>query len=216
MGAVILFILSLFINSNNSFKGELENYLKKNLSAYKNYKYEILQLPDSYKKIELLKPNEFNLSGNMVYVPIQVVDKSGRTFRSILSVRLKLYKNVLVASRQISRKENLNEKDFVLKEEDVSRIKGAPIYSMDGISSLRSTTAIKAGEVVLKQMLEQIPAVRIGDELNAQYIYGSVVVTTKVFARQEGVVGEVITVITSDNKLFKAKVIDSKNVIIIE
>ena len=216
MSAIILFILSLVINSNSSFKTELENYLNKNLAGYRDYKYEIMQLPESYKKIELLKPDDFNLSGNMIYIPVQVVDKSGRIFRSILSVRLKLYKNVLVAVKQISRKENLSEGDFVLKKEDVTRINGTPVYSLQGVSSLRSTVMIKPGDIVVKQMLEQIPVVKIGDELNAQYISGNVIVSTDVFARQDGVVGETITVITKDKKLFKVKVIDSKNVIIIE
>ena len=216
MSAIILFILSLVINSNSSFKTELENYLNKNLAGYRDYKYEIMQLPESYKKIELLKPDDFNLSGNMIYIPVQVVDKSGRIFRSILSVRLKLYKNVLVAVKQISRKENLSEGDFVLKKEDVTRINGTPVYSLQGVSSLRSTVMIKPGDIVVKQMLEQIPVVKIGDELNAQYISGNVIVSTDVFARQDGVVGETITVITKDKKLFKAKVINSKNVIIIE
>ena len=216
MSAIILFILSLVINSNSSFKTELENYLNKNLAGYRDYKYEIMQLPESYKKIELLKPDDFNLSGNMIYIPVQVVDKSGRIFRSILSVRLKLYKNVLVAVKQINRKENLSEGDFVLKKEDVTRINGTPVYSLQGVSSLRSTVMIKPGDIVVKQMLEQIPVVKIGDELNAQYISGNVIVSTDVFARQDGVVGETITVITKDKKLFKVKVIDSKNVIIIE
>lgn len=216
MRLVILFILSLLINSNNSFKSDLDNYLKKNLSEYQDYKYEILRLPESYKKIELLKPNEFNLSGNMIYIPVQVVEKSGRIFRSILSVRLKLYKDVAVAVKKINRKENLVESDFVLKKEDITKIKGTPVYSLRGIDSFRSSITIKPGDIVVKQMIEQIPVVKIGDELNAEYISGNVMVTLDVFARQEGVTGQIITVITKDKKLFKAKVINSKNVIIIE
>jgi flagella basal body P-ring formation protein FlgA len=216
MSAILLFILSLVIPSSNSFKGELENYLKKNLSEYQNYKYEILQIPESYKKIELLKPNEFNLSGNMIYVPVHVVDKSGREFRSILSIKLKLYKNVLVAVKEINRKTDLNKNDFIFKEEDITRTKGTPICSTQNINLLRSSVNIKPGDILVRQMTEKIPVVKIGDELNAKYINGNVLVSLNVFSRQEGATGEIITVITQDKKLFKAKVIDSKNVIIIE
>ncbi len=216
MSLVILFILSVAFNSNNSFKGELDNYLKKNLSEYQDYKYEIMQLPSSYKKIELLKPNDFNLSGNMIYVPVQVIDKSGRKFRSILSVKLKLYKNVLVSVKKINRKADLSENDFEYKKEDITRIKGTPVYSINGIKLLRSKVMIKPGDILIKQMTEKIPVINIGDVLNARYVTGNVIVSLKVFSRQEGITGGIITVITSDKKLFKAKVIDSKNVIIIE
>ncbi len=216
MSMIILFILSLVINSNNSFKGQIENYLKKNLSGYQDYKYEILQLPSTYKKIELLKPNEFNLSGNMIYIPVQVVDKSGREFRSILSVKLKLYKNVLVAVKNISQKTDLNENDFIFKKEDITQIKGTPVYSLKDISCLRSKIFIKSGNILVDQMTEKIPVVKVGDELYARYINGNVIVSTVVFARQEGVTNQIISVITKDKKLFKAKIIDSKNVIIIE
>ena len=216
MSLVILFILSVAFNSNNSFKGELDNYLKKNLSEYQDYKYEIMQLPSSYKEIELLKPNDFNLSGNMIYVPVQVIDKSGRKFRSILSVKLKLYKNVLVSVKKINRKADLSENDFEYKKEDITRIKGTPVYSINGIKLLRSKVMIKPGDILIKQMTEKIPVINIGDVLNARYVTGNVIVSLKVFSRQEGITGGIITVITSDKKLFKAKVIDSKNVIIIE
>ncbi len=216
MSMIILFILSIVINSNNSFKGELDNYLKKNLSGYQDYKYEILQLPSSYKKIELLKPNEFNLSGNIIYIPVYIVDKSGREFRSILSVKLKLFKNVLVAEKNISQKAVLCENDFTLKKEDITQIKGTPVYSLKDISHLRSAVFIKSGSILVDQMTEKIPVVKIGDELYARYISGNVIVSTVVFARQEGVINQIISVITKDKKLFKAKVIDSKNVIIVE
>ncbi len=216
MKALIIFILSVLINSGSSFKSELENYLKKNLSGYTDYKYEILQMPESYKKIKLLNPDDFNLSGNMIYVPVRVVNKSGRIFRSILSVRLKLYKDVVVAVKQINKKENLIESDFALEKKDITKISGTPLYSLKDINSFRSIVSIRPGDVIIKQMIQQIPVVNIGDRLHAEYTYGNVVVTMDVYARQEGVVGQVISVITSDKKFFKAKIINSKNVIIIE
>ncbi len=216
MKALIIFILSVLINSSSSFKSELENYLNKNLSGYTDYKYEILQMPESYKKIELLKPDNFNLSGNMIYVPVRIVNKSGRIFRSILSVRLKLYRDVVVAVKQIHKKENLIASDFALKKKDITKISGTPLYSLKDISSFRSTVNIRPGDVIIKQIIQQIPVVNIGDRLHAEYTYGNVVVTMDVYARQEGVVGQVISVVTSDKKFFKAKIINSKNVIIIE
>ncbi len=216
MNAVIIFILSFLINSSNTFKSELESYLKKNLSGYKNYKFEVLQMPQEYKKIELIKPDDFNLNGSIVYVPVKIVDKTGRVYKSILSVKLKLYKEVVVAVKQIHRREDLTGDDFILKEKDITNITGTPLYSLKGINSFRSIVNLRPGDVLIKQMIQQIPIVNIGDRLHAEYIYGGVVVTTDVYARQEGVSGQVISVITSDKKFFKAKIVNSKSVIIIE
>ena len=216
MKTALLILLSFLIQADSSFKSELDNYLKKNLTGYKGYEYEILQMPGSYKKIELLEPEEFNLSGNLIYIPVKLIAKSGRTVKSILTVRLKLYKNVLAAAKQIGRREKLSANDFKLKKVDAAQIKGTPLSSLSEIGSLRSKTIIKQGEVVIKEMLEPVPVINIGDPVNAKYVSGNVIVSFEAFSRQEGIAGETITVITKDKKQFKAKVIDSNNVNIIE
>ena len=55
------------------------------------FEYEILKLPDSYKSIELLKPNEFNLKGNLVFVPVKIVKNSGRVIKSIITIKVKIF-----------------------------------------------------------------------------------------------------------------------------
>ena len=216
MNAVIVIILSLFIGTGASFKTQLENYLNKNLSEFQGYKYEILQMPDSYKEIELVKSNEFNLSGNLVYVPVKVVKNSGRIIRAIITVKIKIFRNVFVTAKKINRKEKLVLGCFIKKEEDITEIKGTPVYSLNKIDLYRAKMMMKAGDVLTKQDMEEIPIVNVGDEMNAGYINGNVLVTFKVYARQEGVAGQIITVITSDNKLFKGKIVDSKNLKIVE
>lgn len=216
MNTLIILILSLFLQTGTTFKSQLENYLNKNLSAYEGYKYEVLKLPDSYKKIELLKPNEFNLSGNLVYVPVKIVTDNGRLIKSILTIKIKIFKNIFAASRQIKRDEKLVPGDFISKKEDIASIKGTPVYSLDDINLFRSKINIKAGGFLVEENIEKIPVVNVGDELSAKYVAGNVLVTFKAFARQEGVVGEVITVISADKKLYKGKVIDSKNLKIVE
>lgn len=216
MNALLIIILSVFFNTGNSFKSELENYLNKNLSAYKSYEYKVVKMPDSFKKIELLKPNEFNLSGNMVYVPVKVVKTTGRIIKSIITVKVKIYRDVYVSSKQLTRNGDLKQSDFTLKKEDITTVKGTPVYSLDKIGAYRSKTIVPAGEVLIEEDIEPIPVVNVGDKLNASFISGNVMVTFPVYARQDGVPGEVITVITKDRKMFRGKVLDSKNLTIQE
>lgn len=216
MKVLFIIILSFLLNSGTPFKTQLENYLNKNLASYESYKYEILQLPDSYKKIELLKPNEFNISGNLVYVPVKMEKDNGRVIKSIVTVKIKIFRNVYLYARQVNRNEKLVPADFRLSKEDITSIKGTPVYSLDNIDLYRSKVMVPAGGFLVKESVEKIPVVNVGDEMNASYAAGNILVTFKAFARQEGVVGEVITVISADKKLYRGKVIDSKNLKIVE
>lgn len=209
--------MSLVGQGKNSFNDELNNYLKKNLSGkFEDYKYEVLQMPESYDKIKLLKTDDFNLSGNMIYIPVKIFQKNARVIESILSVKLKIFKKVMVAEKDILTRRKLDDKDFCLKKIDVSVLNGTPITSFKDINNLRSKEFIKSGEILTKEMVEPVPIIKAGDPVTAKYIESNVIITFNALSRQDGALGDVITIIAKDKKLYKAKIINSKNVIIIE
>ncbi|MHB1687342.1 MAG: flagellar basal body P-ring formation chaperone FlgA [Ignavibacteriaceae bacterium] len=217
MYTFFLIILSFIGQGKNSFSEDLNNYLKKNLiGRFEDYKYEVLQMPKSYDKIELLKTDDFNLSGNMIYIPVKIFQKNSRVIESIISVKLKIFKSVLVASKDIMTRQPLTEKDFCLKKIDVAQLNGVPVSSFKEINSLRSKEFIKAGEVLTSEMVESLPIIKAGDPVTAKYIDGNVLITFNALSRQDGALGDTITIIAKDKKLYKAKIIDAKNVIIIE
>ncbi len=217
MYTFLLIILSFAGQGKNSFSDDLNNYLMKNLSGkFEDYKYEVLQMPKSYDKIEFLKTDDFNLSRNMVYIPVKIFQKNSRVIESILSVKLKIFKKVMVASKDILTRQQLDDKDFCLKKTDVSLINGIPLTSFKSINILRSTEFIKAGEILTKEMVEPVPIIKAGDPVTAKYIESNVLITFNALSRQDGALGDVITIIAKDKKLYKAKIIDAKNVIIIE
>ncbi len=199
-----------------SFKSELDSYLKKNLTGYDDYKYEILQMPADYKKMEIISKDDFNMSGNMIYLPVRMTGKDGRISRTILSIRLKLYKKIYVAVKTIQRDENLFATDFELKKFDVTRLNSKPVISLKDLSLYRSSNFMNAGDALTKDDLELKPVILAGDPVDAEYKYGSVFISFEAISRQDGAPGETITIITKNKKLFKAKVIDSHDVNIIE
>jgi len=217
MFAFFFIILSLIGQGKNSFKDDLDNYLKKNLSGkFEDYKYEILQMPKSYDKIELLKTDDFNLHGNMIYVPIKVYQYNSRVIESILSIKLSLFKNVLVSLKDIKTREKLSAKDFCLKKIDISNMIETPFCSFQKIEGLRSKEFIKAGEVITEGNTEPVPIIKAGDPVEAKYVGGNVTINFNALSRQDGILGETITIISNDKKLYKAKIIDAKDVLIIE
>jgi len=216
MISLLLYIFSIMVQPGNSFKSELESYLRKNLSGYNDYKYEILQMPVSYKEIEIISKNDFNINGNMIYLPVKLVTKDGRVSRAILSIKLKLYRKIYVAVRAIQKNESLSTSEFELMNYDVTGLESKPLESLKELIMYRSKKLIKPGDPLTNDDIELKPVIISGNPINAIYRYGSVFISFEAFARQDGVPGETIAVITRDKKLFKAKVIDSHDVKIIE
>ena len=216
MIALLVIVFSFLLNTNPALKTELDSYLKIQLSHYNSWEYEIVRMPENTRKIEIIKENQLNIQGNMAYVPVKITDSSGRKAKSFLTLRIKLFQKALISTKTIERKMDITGADVSYKLVDVSQLQGTPISSIEEIKSLRSKIHIIPGTVLLKEMMEEIPVVRFGDRVTASVIYGNVLVTTEATAKQDGTVGEIISVVTSDRKEFKAKVIDFKNVSIVE
>ena len=216
MFSLFVLIFSFLLHSNPSFKAELDNYLKARLSQYKNYEYEIVSMPENKSKVEIIKEKHLNIQGDMAYVPVNVTDKSGREAKSFLTLRVKLFNKVLVAATTIERKQEITGKDVTSKLVDVSQLQGTPLTSLAEASDLRSKIHITSGTVLVKEMMENIPVVKFGERVTASLVYGNVLVTTEAIVKQEGSIGDIVSIVTSNHKEFKAKVIDSQNVSIVE
>ena len=65
-------------------------------------------------------------------------------------------------------------------------------------------------------MIEKIPDVKRGTRVNAIFQKGIVNISFTGTARTEGKIGDIIKVKRDDNKIFKAKIINPKQVRIIE
>lgn len=212
----LLILISIFQQPGDSLNPALDKYLKKNLSQYESYEFKILQMPPEYKKIEIVDDRDLNLSGNLVYVPVKIVNKDGRSIKSIITIKLTLFKSIPVAIRRIDKNEKLNASDFEIKKVDVSSIQGSLLLSTKGINQYRNRIILKPGDPLIKENLQLIPVINAGDLVEAKYNSHNVTIIFDAISRQEGIPGEKITVISRDKKEYKAKVIDSKNVQIIE
>ena len=216
MFSLLVLIFSFILNTNPSFKAELNSYLKVRLSQYQKWQYEIVKMPKDKSKIEIIKKGHMNMQGNMVYVPINVTDKSGREAKSFLTLRVKLYNKVLVAATTIGRKQEISVKDVTLKSVDVAQLQGTPFTSLADVNNLRSKIHITPGTILVKEMMENIPVVKFGERVTASLVYGNVLITTEAVVKQEGSIGDIVSIVTSNHKEFKAKVVNSQNVSIVE
>jgi len=215
MLTVFLSILLLFDPGSTDIKDQVKTYLNDQFKQYERFEYEILKMPTDYSSIEILKEKDFKINENLSYLPVKIV-KNGRTVQAYITIRLKLYKNVLVALRDIDRKENLSQSDFELRLCDVTELNASPINTKDDLNNYRSKKNLKDGEVLTENDIEKLPVINSGDKITASIVNGNVLIQTDAVSRQDGSIGDVINILTDDNRQFKAKVVDFNNVLIIE
>jgi flagella basal body P-ring formation protein FlgA len=210
---ILLLVILIFVSASaQNFNSEVGKYLNQKLNGYDKIEYSIVNdLKQNNYAIDFSR--ELKIKGNIAYLPVKVFDRN-KSNNSILTLQLSLYKLVPVASREIKRKENIDDKSFILQSVNVSSFKNRIIDLSELQKSFRAKTFIKQGEIITQDLVEEVPAVQSGSKVIAECVKGSVVISTEAIARQDGKMNEVIDVLTSSNELLKAKVINSQKVLI--
>ena len=213
----IVNILSLLIITNSNQGLNLDAFLHDQLSDYSRIEYTIVSPSNiDLTKCKIDDSRDTKLAGKFAYLPIKETNSNGSSNNKLITVKLKLFKNVLVANRNLSKKEFLNKNDFRIAEKEVASLRSAPVNIAVHISDYRSKLRISEKTVLEGNMLEKIPDIKVGDRVEAMFINNSVNISFAVTARSEGVVGDIIKIKRDDKKIFKAKIINNNSVKIIE
>ncbi|GBD88101.1 flagellar basal body P-ring biosynthesis protein FlgA [bacterium BMS3Abin03] len=215
MIAVLISILLLVSQPGSDLKNDISKYLNNHFKEYEKFEYEIIRIPSGYSAIEILNDKEFKINGTMAYIPVKI-RRNKHIAQSYISIRLKLYKVVLVTVRDVKRKGELRKADLELSLQNIAGINGRPITTIDKIGLYRSKKNLKQGEIITENDIEKLPVIKVGDRVKGSIVRGNVIIQTDVVSKQEGSVGDIISVHTMENKIFKAKVVDNNNVIIVE
>lgn len=208
-------LLGLLISLNNN--SQVNDYLKNQLKDYSKFEYQITS-PKNINNSDYIidSSREFKLEKNYGYMPVNFISESGSTKQGLITLKMKLFKKVLVTSRKIFRKEILNNSDFFLEEKEVSSLRVEPIYNTNSISKYRARTNISSETILGENMVEEIPDIKSGDRVEAIFKKGVVNINFDAIARNEGVVGDFIKIKNAENVIFRAKILDNKTVKVIE
>ncbi|MBI5730132.1 MAG: flagellar basal body P-ring formation protein FlgA [Ignavibacteriales bacterium] len=215
MRTLFLILISFVFGEGKNFDSQLIAYLDKKLSNYTKYEFQIMQSFKKFAKIEINTEKKFKIVKNYGYLPVTLYDKDNNASSSLLTIKLKLFKNVLVALQAINRNEELMNSMFTEKNIDISLLTGKPIDPAENILDHRSRMFMKEGDILQKEMIEPVPLVFKGDNIVLHAGKNGVDITVDCIARQEGRIGDVIS-IQSVNKLYKAKIIDKYNLMLVE
>ncbi len=211
-----LILLTLVSTPNEKLKKTVDDYLKDKLTHYDKYEYTIVKIPAFEGKYEIRNETKINLSNSFAYIPIKVIRPNSNIIQTYITVRLKLFKTICIAKNLIEPEQPVSNNDLELKLVNVTELRGTPVESFNELKGWRSKVKIEPGSVLLKELLEEIPVINKGEHITAAVISGNVKISTDAEAKQDGIVGDVIYIVTKDKKQFKAKIIDPNNVIIVE
>lgn len=222
MQSFIFSILLLLFSDDpqSDFRQHLESYLKKQLSSYAGFEYEIISKQPDFKKItaEIAEDVPILIKGDLAYVHIKL-DQYSRKTETILNLRLKLYKKILVCINEINKGAKLSPGDFHFVKLDAAQIKGTPLSSAEKMNEFKAKISLSPGTVLIKEIIEPIPVIYPGDKVEAVLEKGNVLLSCEAFSRQEGAKGDIIKIeipLNGSRKSFRAKIEDFNKVIIIE
>lgn len=194
----------------------IRKYLSSQLPGYEQIGFEVVTTPRDFPLIQIDTTSSLKTSGVFAYIPVIIRDKKNNPSRSIITLRLKLYKYVYTAAGDIDRGKELRKEDFSFGIKDVANIRGTVPGKEFTFSNYRSRRLITQGEVLRNEDMEKLPLIKTGDKVNAVSIHGNVEASVGAEAKQEGGEGDIIRITTNNGSVLRARVIDSLNVLIID
>ncbi len=210
--SVVISLILLF--SGESLNQEVNSFLAKKLLSFDKYEFEVIHQPEG--KIRISEDGAYKLSGSFLYIPVIVNEENRRDTQSYLTLKVTLYRKVLIANRIIERGMILDTSVVEVLLKDVTNTRGTTITDPSEIKKMRSTVKVNKGEILQKEFMEPEPDIKYGNIVTAVSGTGYVTVSIKAEAKQDGAAGDIIRIITVDNKQLKARIIDSLNVKIVE
>lgn len=209
----MLIILSIFLVNvlfAQTVDNQIQNYLSQHFAGYDKVEYEFISQVN-LKDIEIDFSKQIAIKSDVVFLPIRL---KGKNQISVARLKVRLYKNVLVANKDIPINTNLNHEDFNYILKDVTKVRGSLVDTKNSLENYKTKFSIKKGDILISELIDEIPVVKSGEKLVVEVQKGSVLISLDGFARQNGKIGERIDVLTSLNEIVKAKVVNKNKVIV--
>ncbi len=212
---ILVNILFLLFSNGDNLDTMVYDYLSKNLTVYDRFTFRITSKPGNYDNIVIDKDRDFKVNRERAYVPV-IVNDNGKSKRAYVSLELKLFKKVVIASKEYNRGDVFMPNFLKVKLEDVSRINGDFFSNIAQALNYQAKNRIRQNEIILLNDTDPIPLINPGDKIKASVIEGSVVISLEAVAKQAGGMNDIIKIRTVTDKYFRAKVLSTNEVLIVE
>jgi flagella basal body P-ring formation protein FlgA len=153
-----------------------------------------------------IRPGNFSL-------PIELLADGRVEQHCIVSVKVRTYDSVLVATRQLGRHENLTSEDVRKERVETTSLRGEALTRTDQLEGVRTSRILSSGTVLTSDLTEPVPLVVQGSQVVLIVQGQGVRFSTDAIARQDGRRGERIMVQRAGSSArLQAMVIDAKTV----
>lgn len=212
---MMVFLFTILFNgflSAQISKSSLENYLNSYFADYDKVEFQFInQINLNELVIDYSRP--IIHKSDIVFLPVKYIEKQ-RALNSTIRLKVELFKNVYTAKKDIQFNSSLNEEDFNYELKNVTTLRGNFIGSDANLSIYKTKFSIKKGEILLYELVEEIPVVKSGEKIFLEVQKGSVQISYQGIARENGKIGEIIDVLADNNELLKAKIISKQKAIV--
>lgn len=215
-----IFLIEIVFHSSD-FKQTIEEYIYRKLNYKKeNLVFEYLNVPEkivvqsSNAKLIVSDVSSNLLKGN-VTIPINVVSENKVLKRVFISLKIRVFDTVFVSKKPINQFQNFTYENVEKKRIEITGYE-EPVKKETEIIGMRANRYITEGKVITANLIENVPIIKNGQQIQIISRVNSVVIKALGVAKEDGRKGEIITVEnTSSGAKLKAKVIDEENVEII-
>ncbi len=130
-------------------------------------------------------------------------------------VDFRVFQNVCIASKKIKRHEEITAEMITLDKQEITRCKERLFFSPESLLGKRARRTISNGRCITLRMLEDIPMVTAGEPVNIICRRGTICVSVPGIAREQGAVGDEISVQnTESRKMIKGVVLKDRSILV--
>lgn len=133
------------------------------------------------------------LRGN-VSIPVDVMAKDSVIRRLLISIRLRTYGTVLVATRQLDRGAELSDGDVIQQRAETSALPEDCLANSSSLKGMQTARIITAGSVLRESNFVPIPIIRQGDRVSVTVRSGRILLRSEAIAKESGGKGNMISV----------------------
>lgn len=211
---MMIFLLTILFNTiliSQNIEDQIQEFLNSHFGDYDRVEYQLVSKTKLDNiKIDFSKP--LVKKSDIVFLPVIV--KSEKNLNSNIRLKIKLFKNVLTAKKDIPFNTSLSSEDFHYQLKEVTNLRGTLVDKEIELSNYKTKFSFRKNDILVLENIDEIPAVKSGEKIVLEVQKGSVKISSECIARQNGKIGEIIDVLTANNELIKAKVISSQKVLV--
>lgn len=168
--------------------------------------------------ISIVIAENINNPAGRLNIPVEIYVDGDYWNRVFMTLRIDYQMEVYLFSNDISRNQKINDMDLVLKETQFDFYPTELVLNLNNEIVRHGVTSrnYQEGHILKLSMFEYPDIISFNQEVIAEFEHGAVFVTTKVKARDNGSIGEIIEVENIDTgRRMKAEVLSENRVRII-